>query len=169
MRGKTATLRTRHSQVTNVQVEVAKSKFAAMSAIDILKWGSQYKRNESKGWLKDALVKEKVMDGSKAATQGRFWSDLKAEDVFMQGMKACMGDTYDPRISTMTRGPGGHFEKQNGVPQNYLTVRYLMHAYDISKTTYKRMKKGATDLPKEKKHHPNKGKSIFEDKEFAAN
>jgi hypothetical protein len=170
LRGQTATLRSRPIQAKNPTVEVIKSKFSDMSAIDILKWGLQYKRNENKGWLKDALLKEKVIDGSKAATQGRFWSDLKAQEVFIQGMKACMGDTYDPRISTMTRGPGGHFEKiKNGVPQNYLTVRCLLHAYDIGKTTYKRMKKEATDLPKEKKQHPNKGKSIFEDKEFAAN
>ncbi len=110
MRGKTATLRTRLGQVPNVQKEVAKSKFAAMSSIDILKWGLQFKRNVSKGWLRDALVKEQILDGSKTGIQARFWSDYKAQDVFIQGMKACMGNDYDPRISKIvssyTYSPG---------------------------------------------------------------
>jgi hypothetical protein len=168
IRGKTATLRDRPGNKQDVMTEVPKSKFAAMSAIDVLKWGLQFKRNVSKGWLRDGLVREQILDCSKAATQGRFWSDSKAQDLFMQGMQACMGDDFDPRISKQTREPDGNFgPNKNGVLQNFLTVKYMLHAYDVSYTTFKRMKKTATDLPKTKTPHPTKGKSIFEDKEFA--
>jgi hypothetical protein len=132
--------------------------------------GLQFKRNVNKGWLRDVLVREQILDGSKAATQARFWSDHKAQDLFMQGMQAGMGDDFDPRILKQKREADGHFGlNKNGVPQNFLTVKYILHAYDISYTTYKRMKKAAPDVPKTKTQHPNKGKSIFEDKEFAKN
>ena len=134
----------------------------------MLKWGLQYKRNVNKGWLRDILVEEQILDGSKAATQARFWSDHKAQDLFMLGMQACMGVDFDPRISKQKRGEDGQFgPNKNGVPQNFLTVKYILHAYDISYTTYKRMKKSECNVRKPTTQHPNKGKTIFEDKEFA--
>jgi hypothetical protein len=150
--------------------EATVSTFVAMSSIDVLKWGLQFKRNVNKGWLRDVLVREQILDGSKAATQARFWNDHKAQDLFMQGMQACMGDDFDPRISKQKRDADDLFvPNKNGVPQNFLTVKYILHAYDISYTTYKRMKKSAPDVPKPKTQYSNKGKSIFEDKEFAKN
>ena len=140
--------------------------------MSLLKWGLQFKRNVKKGWLRDLLVKEQILDGSKAATQARFWSDHKAQDqdVFMQGMQACMGDDFDPRVSKQKREADGHFGiNKNGLPQNFLTVKYILHAYDISYTTYKRMKKAAPRVSTSKSQHPNKGKSIFEDTDFAKN
>jgi hypothetical protein len=169
MRGAKATLRTRTENCADVLAQAPASKFAAMSSIDVLKWGLQFKRNVKKGWLRDLLIKEQILDGSKAATQARFWSDHKSQDLFMQGMQACMGDDFDPRVSKQERQADGHFGKNKyGVPQNFLTVKYILHAYEISYTTYKRMKNAATLVAKSKPQHPNKGKSIFEDKDFAA-
>jgi hypothetical protein len=128
MRGMKATLRTRTGPNADVLDEAPTPKFAAMSSIDVLKWGLQFKRNVKKGWLRDLLVKEQILDGSKAATQARFWSDHKAQDqdVFMQGMQACMGDDFDPRVSKQKREADGHFGiNKNGVPQNFLTVKIL--------------------------------------------
>ena len=169
MRGIKATLRARpaHKKVYK-DVVVVKSKFAAMTAIDCLKWGLLFNRNVPKGWLTNALVKENLLDGTKAATHARFWSDYKAQELFMQGMQACMGDEYDPRGSKQKREANGDFGKnKNGVPQNILTVKYILHAYDISYTTFKRMKKADSAIPKPKEAHSTKGKSIFDNKEFA--
>ncbi len=122
----------------------------------------------SKGWLQNALVKDKVLDGTKAATHARFWSDYKAQELFMQGMQACMGDDYDPRGSKQKREANGDFgTNKNGVPQNTLTVKYILHAYDVSYATYKRMKKADSATPKPKVAHPSKGMSIFDNKDFA--
>ena len=171
MRGKTATLRTRTGPTSAVHDDAPTSKFATMSSIDVLKWGLQFKRNVKKGWLRDVLVRDQILlDGSKAATQARFWSDHTAQDLFMQGMQACMGDDFDPRLSKQKREADGHFGiNKNGVPQNFLTVKYILHSYDISYTTCKRMKKAPSNAPKSKPQHSTKGKSIFEDKEFAKN
>ena len=113
-------------------------------------------------------MKEKVLDGQKEGIQARFWSDYKAQELFMQGMQACMGDEFDPRVSKQEREANGDFGKnKNDVPQNILTVKYILHAYDISYTTFKRMKKADKDLPKTKAAHPSKGQSIFDSKTFA--
>jgi hypothetical protein len=139
-----------------------------MSAIDCLKWGLLYNRNVPKGWLRDLLIKEKVLDGDKAGIQKRFWSDYKSQELFMQGMQACMGDDFEPRVSKQKREADGNFgTNKNGVPQNILTVKYILHAYDISYTTFKRMKKADKELPKVKAPHPTKGQSVFDSKEFA--
>ncbi len=72
------------------------------------------------------------------------------------------------RISKQKREPDGNFGPNKiGVPQNILTVKYILHAYDISYTTFKRMKKADNELPKVKAPHPTKGKSVFDSKEFA--
>ncbi len=79
--------------------------------MDILKWGLLYKRNVSQGWLKDLLAAEKIVDGSKASIHARFLSDYKAQDLFMQqGMQACMGDDFDPRLSKQGREAHGSFK-----------------------------------------------------------
>ncbi len=45
-----------------------------------------------------------------------------------------MGDDFDPRISKQKREANGDFgPNKNGVPQNILTVKYILHAYDMSK------------------------------------
>ena len=46
-------------------------------------------------------------------------------------------------------------------------MKYILHAYDISYTTFKRMKKTDNELPKAKAPHSTKGMSVFENKDFA--
>ncbi len=148
--------------------KLAKSKFATMNAMDLLKWGLSYKRNVKKGWLKDLLVSEEILDGTKAATNKRFWEDYKAQGVFMQGMQACFGEDFDPRASKPARDEKGEWQcNKNSVPQNFITVKYILHAYDLSYSTFKRMKNSDAFVP-EVKVHKSKGKSVIDDKVFAA-
>ena len=118
MRGTKATLRERAPIVAAAKAaNLSRSKFAHMSAIDCLKWGLLYNRNVTKGWLRDHLIKEKVVDDNKGDIQKRFWSDYKAQELFMQGMQACMGDDFDPRVSKQKREADGNFgQNKNGVP-----------------------------------------------------
>ncbi len=71
-RGKKAILRTRAKHSIIKADPVPKSKFALMTPIDILKWGLDYKRNVKKGWLKNLLVGEKLIQDTKAALKERF-------------------------------------------------------------------------------------------------
>ncbi len=151
-RGPLPILRTRTKDATLTEpFAVAKSKYANMTAMDLLKWGLSYNRNIKKGWLKNLLESESILDGTKAAVQKRFWEDYKAQGLFMQGMQACFGDEFDPRESKPTRdAKGGWQTNKNSVPQNVLTVKYILHGYDISYSTFKRMKKSDAFVPKTK-------------------
>ena len=83
-------------------------------------------------------------------------------------MQACLGDDYEPRVRSHEHRENGDFESnKNGVPQNVITVKYILHAYDISYTSFKRMKRNQALVPVPKLPHKNKGKSVFEDKAFA--
>ncbi len=85
----------------------------------------------------------------------------------MQGMQACFGEDFDPRASKPTRDAKGEWQtNKNSVPQNFITVKYILHAYDISYSTFKRMKKSDAFIP-ETKVHKSKGKSVIDDKVFA--
>jgi hypothetical protein len=167
-RGPMPLVRTRTKETTFAEpLKVAKSKYANMSAMDMLKWGLSYNRNVNKGWLKDLLEKEGILDGTKAALQTRFWEDYKAQGLFMQGMQACFGEDFDPRESKPTRDANGLWQNnKNCVPQNVITVKYILHAYDISYSTFKRMKKSDAFVPNAKAHK-SKGKSVIDDKVFA--
>ncbi len=167
-RGRKAILRARALTPITKTDGVPKSKFGLMTPIDLLKWGLDYNRNVPKGCLKSLLVGEKLMEDTSTATEERYWGDYKAQCLFIQGMQAALGNDFDPRVSKQGRRENGDFAgNKNGVPQNYLTVKYLLHAYDISYTTYKRMNAAEKFVSKTKAHR-NKGKSVFEDKAFAA-
>ncbi len=166
-RGKQAVLRTRTAEAPATVAAIPKTVFAKMSAIDLLKWGLQYNRNVPKAWLRDLLVKEKIIEDTKAAKVKRIWEDYQAQCLFIQGMQAALGDDFEPRISKQSRTEDGGFgPNKNGVPQNYLTVKYLLHAYDLSYTSFKRMKASSNFVAGERVHK-NKGKSVFADKDFA--
>jgi hypothetical protein len=167
-RGKQAVFRDRAVSTVGSDNPMPKSIYALMSHIDLLKWGLQYKRNVKKGWLLEILLLEKMVEDTKAAKNKKFWDDYQAQQIFIQGMQAALGDEFDPTISKQGRDETGNFApNKNGVPQNFLTVKYLIHAYDISYTTFKRMK-ASSGVHVEKHVHKNKGKTVFEDKEFAA-
>ena len=88
--------------------------------------------------------------------------------MFIQGMQACFGDDYEPRVRKQEHRENGEYAgSKNGVPQNIITVKYILHAYNISYTTFKRMKRNQALVPGPKPVHKNKGKSVFEDKKFA--
>jgi hypothetical protein len=56
----------------------------------------------------------------------------------MQGMQACLGDDFDPWKSKQGRDQdtGTFVQNKNGVRQNFITVKYNLHAYDISYTNF---------------------------------
>jgi hypothetical protein len=116
-RGKQAVLRTRTTDAPATVAAIPKTVFAKMSSIDLLKWGLQYKRNVKKAWLRDLLVKEKIIEDTKQAKMKRLWEDYQAQCVFIQGMQAALGEEFEPRISKQGRTEDSGFgPNKNGVP-----------------------------------------------------
>ncbi len=159
-RGEQATLRDRPSKAGPLANSVPKSVYARMSAIDLLKRGLLYKRNVKKGWLIDLLIGEKILEDNKAAKNKRVWDDYQVQQLFIQGMQAALGDEFDPRASKQGRSENGDFAaNKNGVPQNFLTMKYLLHAYDFSYTSFKRMKASSCFIVEKKSTKINKSPS----------
>jgi hypothetical protein len=71
------------------------------------------------------------------------------------------------RSQNGTNENGEFLQNKNAVPQNVITVKYILHAYDVSYTTFKRMENSSAFIS-EPKVHKSKGKSvIMKDKAFA--
>ncbi len=99
----------------------------------------------------DLLVGEKIVEDTKAAKHKRLWADYQAQQFFIQGMQAALGVEFDPRASKQGRKDNGDFAaNKNGVPQIFLTVKYLLHAYDFSYSGFKRMKASANFVVEKK-------------------
>ena len=85
----------------------------------------------------------------------------------------------DPRDHTGTRdeSSGGKFVSmkkvsQHGVPKGVFTIRYLLYAYDVARSTFNRKRKLREVVPNDvmkrnTQSHPNKGKHVINDREFA--
>ena len=110
----------------------------------------------------------------------RIMSDYRCQIAAIDGMKEAMGDDFvDPRDhkGTNVEGGGGRFVSlkkmtQRGVPKGVFTIPYLLHAYDVARSTFNRKRKlrdvAPNDVMKSTTHgHHNKGKNVINDREFA--
>jgi hypothetical protein len=83
-------------------------------------------------------------------------------------MKEILGEDYDPLHVLTGRDDEGKFTflKNVDVPKNHPSLAYLVHAYGVSQTTFKRLRqRGGESIPKQIPH--NKGLSVVTDKEYA--
>ena len=110
----------------------------------------------------------------------RIMSDYRCQIAAIDGMKEAMGDDFvDPRDhkGTNVEGGGGRFVSlkkmtQRGVPKGVFTIPYLLHAYNVSRSTFNRKRKlrdvAPNDVMKSTTHgQHNKGKNVINDREFA--
>ena len=143
-----------------------------------LKMGLKTRRHETRGWLKNTLQHERLLADDKDSVWTRVMSDYRCQLSAVDGMRDVMGDTFvDPRDHAGVVGAdsGGKFvsmkkESQRNVPKNPYTLPYLLHAYDVSRTTFQRYRKmgETTHLTKPKrKTNANLGLNVIDDLNFA--
>ena len=80
-----------------------------------------------------------------------------------------MGQDFNPLQTIPKRNNEGQFAftKTVDVPKNHLSLTYLLHAYNVDASTFKRLRlRGGEALPKQVPH--NKGLSVLDNPEFAA-
>ena len=98
------------------------------------------------------------------------WADYNAQLIHVRAQKDILGEDYDPLHIVPGRDGVGKFTftKNVDVPKNHLTLAYLLHAYGMDQSTFKRLRlRGGEALTKQVPH--NKGiyrqiqilKSIF--------
>jgi hypothetical protein len=86
-----------------------------------------------------------------------------------------MGDDFNPLKVLPGRDEHGQFSfsKNVDVPKNHLSLAYLLHAYGVSASTFKRLRlrEGAPlekQIPHKKQIPHNKGQSVLVDPQYAA-
>jgi hypothetical protein len=119
------------------------------SPLEWLKSGLSTRAHEKPGWLRDKLLSLNLLEASKEALWKRVMSDYKCQLAGIEGMLFSMGSAYkDPRETRGVQGGGGKFvslkkTSQLNVPKNIWTIPYLLHAYDVKRSSF--MDKRALD------------------------
>ncbi len=126
-------------------------------------------RHHTYGWLREDLTASGKLDGTKDSLYSRVWADYNAQLIHIRAQKDILGDDYDPLHILPGRNGDGMFTftKNVNVPKNHLTLTYLLHAYGMDQSTFKRLRqRGGEPLTKQVPH--NKGLSIVTDQQFAS-
>jgi hypothetical protein len=97
------------------------------------------------------------------------FTDYNAQQVYIRAQQDIMGDDFNPLKVLPGRDEHGQFSftKNVDVPKNHLSLAFLLHAYGVSASTFKRLRlrEGA---PLDKQIPHNKGQSVLVDPDFAA-
>jgi hypothetical protein len=147
----------------------ASGKFADIDPIAILKAGVRVVRHHKLGWLREDLIADGSIDGSKEAVYTRIFTDFQAQQIHIRAQRDILGDDFNPLHVMPGRDGEGRFSftKNVDVPKNYLSQAYLLHAYDVSESTFHRLR-ARHGAPLEKQIPHNKNKSVLLDPEYAA-
>jgi hypothetical protein len=106
---------------------------------------------------------------NKDAIHSKLWADYNyTQLIHIRAQRDIMGPDFDPLRSMPSRDADGQFAftKKVDVPKNYLSLTYLLHAYDVNTSTFKRLRqRGGEPLKKQVPH--NKGLTVLGDHDFA--
>ena len=152
----------------DVGPESVASKYKCSNPIGVLKAGLTTVRHHTLGWLKEDLIASGELDGTKEALHAKIWADYNAQKIYIQAQQDIMGEEFNPLRTIPARDFDGKFlvTKSVDVPKNPLSLAYLLHAYDVNDSMFKRLRmRGGAALPKQVPH--NKGQSVFKDKDYA--
>jgi hypothetical protein len=138
--------------------------YSRADPIVTLKAGLRTVRHHTLGWLKQDLLASGELVDSKEAINARVWADYNAQLIHVRAQQDIVGSTYNPLMVISGRDKDGKFAfcKNVDVPKNYLSLEYLLYAYDVPQSTFKRLRaRGGETLQKQVPH--NKGKSVLLD------
>ncbi len=71
------------------------------------------RRMVQQGWLNKMLVDSGVIIAGEKAKKERCYSDFQSQLLYIDGMKAVLGDTYDPRHAARAFGKDGKYKPTN--------------------------------------------------------
>jgi hypothetical protein len=145
------------TSTTKLSVACSNHPFTLMkNALQRLKFGMQTiagnpsRKHEKVGWMAIELQKAGMWDGDRNHLQRLVMADYQAQLAAVEYGKELMGAAHDPRtyIGKKKKACGGKFvslkkASQEGIPKNVYTVPYLIYAYGVAETTFKRWRKSA--------------------------
>ena len=122
--------------------QVLVGKFVDTDPIAILKNALKTVRHHKLGWLQEDLLASGTLDGTKASLYARLFSDYQAQKIHIRAQKDILGADFNPLHVMPGRDEEGRFAftKKVDVPKNYLSLAYLLYAYDVSESTFRRLR-----------------------------
>ena len=126
------------------EVQLPEAVIPQKTAMEWLQWGKESRRHETAGWLKSALIHYNLLEDNPFAMWKRVIADYKTVNAIIEGMKLALGNGFvDPRDHKGKQGEGGVFvstksKSQAHIPKNEYTIPYLLHAYDVKRTSFQR-------------------------------
>ncbi len=150
-------------------VVVKDTRFERCDPIGTLKAGLHTVRHHTPGWLKEDLIAAGKLEDNEEAIHAKIWADYNAQQIHIRAQKDILGEDFNPLLTIPKRDNEGRFvfTKTIDVPKNRLRLTYLLHAYNVDVSTFKRLRlRGGIALPKQVPH--NKGLSVLDNPEFAA-
>jgi hypothetical protein len=151
-----------------VDPKYTKRVFDADDPIAALKAGLHTVRHHRAGWLKEDLVAAGRLMDTKDAIHSKIWADYNAQLIHIRAQQDIMGPDYNPLRCMPPRDADGQFAftKRVDVPKNYLSLTYLLHAYDVNMSTFKRLRQRQGE-PLQKQVPHNKGRKVLCDNDLA--
>ena len=154
--------------VPSSPLKLASVAFERKDPISVLKARLRTVRHHTAGWLKEDLIADGTLDDNKEALYAKMFSDYQAQQIYIRAQKDILGEEFDPLHVLPGRDEEGRFAftKNVDVPKNHLSIAYLLHAYDIGSSTFKRLRL-RNGKPLEKQVPHNKGQSVIANAELA--
>ncbi len=106
---------------------------------------------------------------NKEAIHAKVWADYNAQLIHVRAQQDILGLDYNPLMVISGRDKDGKFSfcKNVDVPKNHLSLEFLLFAYDVTQSTFKRLRaRGGEALQKQVPH--NKGQSVLLNPSFAS-
>jgi hypothetical protein len=144
------------------------AKYKYSDPIGVFKAALTTVRHHTKGWLKADLIASGELDGTKETLHAKIWADYTAQKIYIRAQQDIMSEDFNPLHTIPGRDFEGKFlfTKTVDVPKNHLSLAYLLHAYDVNDSTFKRLRmRGGAALPKQVPH--NKGQSVLKAKDYS--
>ena len=146
-------LRPRISKEVAEESPGTRNNLSKRTPIEWLKFGLESRRHERDGWLRDLLERGgEIEKGDKTSLWNSVMQTYNCQLACIEGMKAMAGDDFvDPREYRGIKGrnSGGKFvsakaPSQVGIPKNFLTIPYLLKAYDVKRGSFLNYRKAGS-------------------------
>jgi hypothetical protein len=77
-------------------LKLASVDFGRNDPITLLKSGLRTVRHHTAGWLKEDLIANGTLDGTKEALYGRMFADYQAQQIYIRAQQDILGEDYNP-------------------------------------------------------------------------
>jgi hypothetical protein len=106
--------RNRMSSSSSSARQHATTKFNLQDPIAVLKAGLRTVRHHKLGWLKEDMLNNGTIDGTKESLYAKLFADYQTQQIYIRAQKDILGDDFNPLLSM----PGRDEERRFSFTKN---------------------------------------------------